>query len=142
MKSNTIILSVHPHYIKKIFSGIKRYEYRKKIPLNIKYIIIYATAPEKRIVALIEVDYIIQGPLEEIWEKTKKYSGINKDHYYSYYNGGKTATAIKFKNVYKLERPIVVSSFDYIKNAPQSFMYIKESINDICQLLSVDKPAI
>ena len=57
----------------------------------------------------------ILHPLEEIWEKTKKYSGINKDHYYSYYNRGKTATAIKFKNVYASKDTVKKKEFTHLE---------------------------
>ena len=48
MESKTIILSIHPNHIDKILSGEKRYEYRKRIPQDINYLIVYATAPTKK----------------------------------------------------------------------------------------------
>ena len=61
MKTETIILSIHPRHIEKILSGEKLYEYRKRIPMNIRYIVVYATTPIKMIVAVIEVESIIKG---------------------------------------------------------------------------------
>ena len=58
MRTDTIILSIHPSHIEKILSGEKRYEYRKRIPTDIRYIVVYATAPIKMIVALIKIDSI------------------------------------------------------------------------------------
>ena len=43
MKTETIILSIHPSHIEKILSGEKRYEYRKRIPTDIRHIVVYAT---------------------------------------------------------------------------------------------------
>lgn len=71
MKTETIILSIHPSHIEKILSGEKRYEYRKRIPTDIRYIVVYATAPIKMIVALIKIDSILKGTPESVWEKTK-----------------------------------------------------------------------
>ena len=51
-KNKTIILSIHPKHIEKILSGEKRYEYRKRIPLDINYLIVYATAPTKKLLHL------------------------------------------------------------------------------------------
>ena len=66
MKSKTIILSIHPNHIEKILSGDKRYEYRKHIPQDINYIIVYATAPTKKVVAIIEIDMVINvGDVKE-----------------------------------------------------------------------------
>ena len=72
MKTDTIILSIHPSHIEKILSGEKQYEYRKRIPMDIRYIVVYATAPIKMIVALIEIDSVIKGTPEAVWKKTKK----------------------------------------------------------------------
>lgn len=56
MKTNTIILSIHPRHIEKILSGQKRYKYRKYIPTDIQHIVVYISAPIKAIVAFIDVD--------------------------------------------------------------------------------------
>ena len=61
MRTDTIVLSIHPGHIEKILSGEKRYEYRKRIPTDIQYIVVYATAPIKMIVALIKIDSILRG---------------------------------------------------------------------------------
>ena len=66
MKTETIILSIHPSHIEKILSGEKRYEYRKRIPTDIRYIVVYATAPIKMIVALIKIDSILKGTPESV----------------------------------------------------------------------------
>ena len=47
--------------------------------------------------------------------------------YKSYYKGKSIAYAIKFKNVYRLERPQSISIFKEVKSAPQSYVYIGES---------------
>ena len=84
MKTETIILSIHPSHIEKILSGEKRYEYRKLIPTDIRYIVVYATAPIKMIVALIKIDSILKGTPESVWEKTKKHAGVSKDFFMLY----------------------------------------------------------
>ena len=71
MRTETIILSIHPNHIEKILSGEKRYEYRKRIPTDIRRIVVYATAPIKMIVALIEIDSILKGTPECVWEQIK-----------------------------------------------------------------------
>ena len=71
MRTETIILSIHPSHIEKILSGEKLYEYRKRIPTDIRHIVVYATAPIKMIVALIEIDSILKGTPECVWEKPK-----------------------------------------------------------------------
>ena len=71
MKTKTILLSIHPCFVEKILSGEKLFEYRKNIPTDISHVVIYATVPIKNIVAFVEVDSVLKGSPQEIWEKTK-----------------------------------------------------------------------
>ena len=126
MKSKTIILSIHPCHIEKIFSGEKLYEYRKSVPSDIQNIVVYATTPIKKIVAIIEVDKVLTDTPESIWKQTKKHSGITKEFFMSYFKGKEKANAIRFKTVRKLDIPKLLSCME-IQNAPQSFVYIDDS---------------
>ncbi len=124
MKNKTILLSIHPCFVEKIFSGEKKFEYRKRIPTDIHTVIVYATAPIKQIVAVIEVENVLQDTPMNIWKQTKEWSGLTYKFYKSYYKGKSAAYAIKFKNVYRLESPKSISIFKEVKRAPQSYMYI------------------
>ena len=94
MKSKTIILSIHPCHIEKIFSGEKIYEFRKIIPSDIQNIVVYATSPIKKIVAVLEVDKVLTDTPESIWKQTNKHSGITKDFFMSYFSGKEKANPI------------------------------------------------
>lgn len=131
MRSKTILLSIHPCFVEKIFSGEKMFEYRKNIPTDISHIIIYATVPVKNIVALVEVDSVLKGSPQEIWEKTKRNSGITEDYFMSYFNRKRDAYAIRIKDVHRLQEPKSLSILDNIAVAPQSYRYIQESLNDL-----------
>ena len=77
-----ILFSIKPEYVKDILSGRKKYEYRKIKPKNrVDAIIIYSSAPVMKIVAEVEVEEIIEGNTDEIWEKTENGSGTNKKLY-------------------------------------------------------------
>ena len=43
-----ILISIKPEYVKRILSGEKMYEYRKRVPADVKTVVIYATAPVKK----------------------------------------------------------------------------------------------
>lgn len=128
MKSKTIILSIHPCHIEKIFSGEKLYEFRKNIPSDIQNIVVYATSPIKKIVAILEVDKVLTDTPEYIWKQTSKHSGVTKEFFMSYFSGKEKAYAIKIKSFLKLEEPKPLS-FVGIEFAPQSFVYIPNSYN-------------
>lgn len=137
MKTDTIILSIHPQHIKKILSGEKRYEYRKLIPMDIRYIVVYATAPIKMIVAFIEIDSIIKGAPKEVWEKTKNHAGISKDFFMRYFSNHQDSYAIKIKAVHKLRPPKPLTDLKDNICAPQSYNYLRESILELYHKLGV-----
>ena len=67
-----ILLSIKPEFVERIMDGSKIYEFRKrKCSKDINGIIIYSTAPVKKVVAEAEVSGILEGTPEQVWEKTK-----------------------------------------------------------------------
>ena len=138
MESKTIILSIHPNHIDKILSGVKRYEYRKRIPQDINYIIVYATAPTKKIVAIIKIDMVMKDTPQNIWDVTQSESGVSYEFFINYFNGVSTAYAIKIRNIYRLPTPIDITAIDGVKSAPQAYQYVDTSISDLCKKMNVD----
>ena len=82
-----VLLSIKPEYVKKIFDGTTKYEFRKSLfrRNDIKFVVIYASAPIKRIVGEFEIDDILSDDVNAVWEKTKRHSGISKEFYNSYF---------------------------------------------------------
>lgn len=139
MKSKTIILSIHPNHIEKILSGDKRYEYRKRIPQDINYIIVYATAPTKKVVAIIEIDMVIKDTPQNIWDVTQSESGVSYEFFMNYFNGVSTAYAIKFRNIYRLSTPIDITAIDGVKSAPQAYIYVNDPLKDLCDKFNIKR---
>lgn len=136
MKTETIILSIHPRHIEKILSGEKLYEFRKRIPLEIRYIVVYATAPIKKIVAFIEIDKIIKDTPEIVWKKTKKHAGISEDYFLRYFKDKQVAYAVKVKSVTKLKPSVLLVRLNY-NCAPQSYVYINKSVEELKKILCI-----
>lgn len=137
MKTDIIILSIHPSHIEKILSGEKRYEYRKRIPSDIRYIVVYATAPIKMIVAFIEIDSVIKGTPKEVWDKTKNHSGISADYFMHYFANCQDSYAIKFKAVHELLPPKPLTDLSDHICAPQSYTYLSETIIELYYKLGI-----
>lgn len=136
MKSSAIVISIHPCYVEKIWSGEKIFEYRRQIPNHIKYMLIYSTAPVKMITSFVEVETILTDSVESIWQKTKNNSGISQQNYFQYFNGCEKANAIKLKNVHKLDTFLPLNFLEGIQNAPQSFIYLKEPLQQLLDKIS------
>lgn len=125
---NAILLSIHPKYVDKIISGEKKFEFRKVVTRKYqpKKIFIYSTVPISKIIAEAEIEEILIDTPENIWKKTKMYSGIEIDFFLDYYNNKTTAIAYKLKNIKKFDQPLELSALG-INAAPQSFIYIKDN---------------
>lgn len=121
-----VLLSIKPEYAEKIFSGEKKYEFRKIGFKNrfIKTVVVYATMPVGKIIGEFGIKQIHKGKPEQIWKKTKKYSGIDELFFNEYYNGKDFAIAIEVDNPILYERPI--NPKEEFENfvAPQSFKYL------------------
>ena len=122
-----VLLSIRPEYAEKIFSGEKKFEYRRSLFKNgnIKSIIVYATKPVGKVIGEFEIDEILTGTPKKIWSLTKKYSGIEKEKFTNYFVDKEEGFAIKIKKTkrYKKSKTLRELSPD-LKVAPQSFRYI------------------
>lgn len=119
-----VLMSINPEHVNNIMSGMKMYEFRKRVcKRKVDRIIIYSTVPIKQVVGEAEVEDILIGNPEEIWEKTKNQSGIDKSFFDIYYKGRKEAVAYKLCNVKKYKTPLSLEDLG-VKNAPQSYQYV------------------
>lgn len=120
-----VLLSIKPEFVEKIFAGTKKYEFRKSLfrRSDVKIVVIYASAPVKRVVGEFEIDGILSDDVNTIWERTKKHSGITKAVYTSYFQKRTTANAIQIGHLTKYDESKSLSDYN-IHQAPQSFCYI------------------
>lgn len=124
MGKSSILLSIKPNYVEGIFKKIKLFEYRTKIAKRkINKIYIYETFPIMKVVGIAYIDEILEMPPNELWNKTKEYSGIEKKFYDIYFKDKDIAYAYKIKRVRKFSSPKSLSYFS-IKSPPQSFVYL------------------
>lgn len=121
-----VLLSIKPQYVKEIFKGNKKFEYRKSIfkNKNVKTIVVYATMPIGKIIGEFDIDEILEDKPLDIWEQTKEYSGVTAEFYNDYFHGKKKAYAIKIKSLNEYKNPICPYSEDDNFIAPQSFKYL------------------
>lgn len=122
-----ILMPIKPEYVYEILNGNKKYEYRKIKAKkdNVDKMIIYATAPIKKIVAEVKIVDILEDTPDNIWKKTQKYSGIEKKFYNSYYKNKDVAIAYQLENIIKYEKPLDLKDLG-INYYPQSFVYLEK----------------
>lgn len=120
----TILLSIKPEYVKKIFSGEKKYEYRKHLSQEpVDRIIVYSTDPEQKVVGEIKVIGTLKMSPTRLWEQTKSNAGISREKFRKYFKGRKIAFAYRLGEVNEYIPSKELKDFG-IFQAPQSFVYI------------------
>jgi predicted transcriptional regulator len=120
-----VLLSIKPEYVKKIFDGEKKYEYRKVIfKKKVSKIVVYSTKPEGKLIGEFDIEDILCGSPEEIWRKTKDKSGISYSAFKKYFKNREFGYAIKIGDISLYDEPIdpklMINNF----RAPQSFCYV------------------
>lgn len=126
---SVILLSIKPEYCRKIFEGTKKYEFRKHLAQNdVEKIVVYSTAPEKKVIGEIEVIGTLSMKKTPLWEMTKKHAGISRKKYREYFKNTQEAHAYVLGNTKIYTTPKSLMHFG-ITQAPQSFLYLK-GVND------------
>ena len=123
----SILLSINPEYVDRIFAGSKKYEFRKRLAnRTVDRILIYSTAPIMKVVGEVQIVKTISSSPTALWEYTKKFAGISRCKYREYFKGCKIAYAYELGQVIRYDPPKELSEF-HINLPPQSFIYLSEN---------------
>jgi predicted transcriptional regulator len=119
-----VLLSIKPEYVSKIFSGEKKFEYRRLIfKRKVDSIIVYASDPTKLIIGEFEIGEVIYNKISELWEQTSHDSGTTKEELFGYFKNCEKGYAIEILNPRIYAKPFSLSEMN-ILFAPQSFVYL------------------
>ena len=121
-----VLLSIKPEYANKIFSGEKKFEFRKRAFRNVEVhtVVVYSTMPVGRIIGEFTIKQIHQDSPKSIWNKTKLFSGIDENFFNEYYDGRDIAVAIEVDKSFLYKESINPKEEYENFTAPQSFMYL------------------
>lgn len=92
-----VLLSIKPEFALAIFTGKKKYEFRRTIfkNSNVNKVYVYASRPIGRVIGEFEIDAIITSDPESLWKKTQAASGISKEYFDKYFESRDVAHALK-----------------------------------------------
>ena len=120
----TILLSIKPEYCYRIFAGTKKFEFRKHLAQDdVCKIVIYSTAPEKKVLGEVEVKRTITMKKTPLWEYTKEFAGISREKYRLYFQKCEEAHAYVLGETKLYDTPLTLEAYG-ITQAPQSFIYL------------------
>jgi predicted transcriptional regulator len=130
MEGSAALISIHPNYVEKILSGDKRLEFRRSWAASpVRFIVIYATAPVQRIVAITELGKVTRGTKTQLWELGRSSGGgISRRKLYAYMEGKKQGVALELLHTRKFAEEIQPQTlFGDAFRPPQSFRYLNRS---------------
>jgi predicted transcriptional regulator len=121
-----VLLSIKPEFADKIFSGVKRFEFRRVLfrAPSVSRVIVYASHPVKKVVGEFQVEAILSEHKREIWKATRLFAGIKKEYFDLYFRDTEEAHAIKIKNAQRYPCSVPLYAVCRTKRPPQSFMYL------------------
>lgn len=129
--SKGVLLSIKPIFAERIFNGHKHYEFRKTIFRNraVEKIYVYASSPISKVIGEFHIEEILKFSPEELWNRTYKGAGITKEFFDSYFENRDFGYAIKIGGVYRYDNPLELKTHFFLRQAPQSFAYIPQTVN-------------
>jgi predicted transcriptional regulator len=120
-----LLLSIKPQFANLIFTGEKRYEFRKAIfrRNDVDTVVVYASYPVCKVIGEFRIDEVVEDELDRLWRKTREFAGISKEFFFEYFSNRPVGYAIKVKSYKSYKRPYNLEAVHGIK-PPQSFAYI------------------
>jgi predicted transcriptional regulator len=117
-------LSIKPPYAEAIFSGAKRFEFRRSIfRANIEVVIVYITSPVALVVGEFSVKDILTDEVDVLWDRTEAHAGIDRNVFFHYFAGRDVGHAIAIGEVRRYEEPLDLATTFGVR-PPQSFLYL------------------
>lgn len=129
MEGRAILISIHPGYADKIIAGEKKLEFRRSWATErADVLVIYATYPVQRIVAVASVEQVVVGSRSRLWELSRDIGGgISRSKLFSYLDGKTTAVAIELTKIRPIDGGLDPRRlFGHSFKPPQSFRYMKD----------------
>ena len=120
-----VLLSIKPKYAQLIKSGLKKYEFRRKIfkKAGASRVFIYSTSPVKKIIGVFDASVIHQDSPYRIWDIFGAYSGLSEEEFFQYFRGCEIAYAIEIRNLVTFEEPQDPCDYFLKFTPPQSYRY-------------------
>lgn len=138
---NEILISIHTEFAKKIYTGEKRFELRKRAPNMTPgtRCWIYEPKPVGKVTGYFYYDGYLDGDKDMLWQQLHEHLGISKEQYYAYYKNQQHVYAWQISNQHRA-KPRPLSDFG-TRHAPQSYQRLLPSQKEKRQITDAAKTA-
>ena len=114
-QKKVVILAIKPKYAEAIYSGKKRWEFRKAPPPVPGWVYLYESAPVSKITGHVYIGFKVQGQPEDVWGITKLQSliggstGISRPEFKAYVGKAKSVAACATFSAERYPEPIALN---------------------------------
>lgn len=129
-EGDVALISVHPVHVAKIISGEKNLEFRRVWPARaIETLVVYATHPEQRLAAIVQVAGVVRASKTVLWQvAAAEGGGITRQALSDYLNGKELGVAIRLGKRVDLGSGVLPKKvFGGSFRPPQSFRYLLDA---------------
>lgn len=127
--SSVVLMSIKPHWADAIMAGRKRVEFRRaRFARHVSHVIVYATAPVKRVVGFFAVDQIVEAAPGVLWRMFGSEGEIDSGAFDEYYLGVRGGVAIGVGEVTRLPMPLELDAVLPSAVPPQSYRYADSGV--------------
>ncbi len=122
------LISVHPKYVRQILDGSKKIEFRRVWASRpITHLVLYSTAPEMKVVAILQIKKTIEANVSELWELAKQYGGgLTRTMLREYFSNKPRGYGLIIGSVQTLNKPLALPVAIPGVRAPQSYAYLTD----------------
>ena len=127
---DVVLISVHPVHVEKIMSGEKNLEFRRVWPARaIDTLVVYATHPEQRLAAIVQVAGVLRASKTALWQvAATEGGGITRQALSDYLEGKDVGVAIRLGRRLDLGSGVLPKKiFGASFRPPQSFSYMSDT---------------
>lgn len=122
-KPTRALLSIRPEFAHAIFTGKKKFEFRRNyFAREVDIVVVYVSAPIKLVLGEFDLAGYVHTTIEALWEQTKHYGGISRDRFFAYFSGLEKGYALQIGDVRQYESPTLIQALGV--RPPQSFVYL------------------
>ena len=124
--SEMVLISIHPRFVEAILNGEKTIEFRRRWTNRpVGHLVIYATSPVKKIVALVPVEEVVEASPTSLWRLAQQQGGgITRSELYDYFRERPSGIGLRLGKVRRLQEAIdPYRCFEGFR-PPQSFRFL------------------
>lgn len=135
-----VLLSVKPQFARRLLSGTKTAEVRRRFPElpSGTVVYLYASSPMRAVIGVLKIRRVHTGTPQWLWPTFGKQLDISKEYFHGYLAGRDAAAVIELQRAEQWERPVALDDLrtGLGVQAPQSYRYLSSELEQALRRLS------